>query len=337
VTLRQRYLLFGFLVVLVMIGGTAYALGDLQRSRAQREAPPTVASNDPSVSVDPPLIAFRHTGLDEEYGMVALVPLDQPSGPRTFTDTACDRVAAVRGRASCLVTERGVVTRFEALDLDADWRVQGSTSLAGLPSRTRLSPDGALVATTSFVSGHSYLATGFSTVTEIRREGGASYGNLEHFDLEIDGRAVSPRDRNIWGVTFVDDRWFYATVATGGTTYLARGDLSARTLSTVATGVECPSLSPDGSRIAFKQAGRPEGRPGWTPAVLDLATGRRTVLAGETRTVDDQLLWLDDDTLLYGLPRPDEAGVTDVWSLDVAEDARPVLLIEQAWSPAVVR
>ena len=76
VTLRQRYLLFGFLVVLVMIGGTAYALGDLQRSRAQREAPPTVASNDPSVSVDPPLIAFRHTGLDEEYGMVA------PGAPR---------------------------------------------------------------------------------------------------------------------------------------------------------------------------------------------------------------------------------------------------------------
>ena len=50
--------------------------------------------------------------------------------------------------------------------------------------------------------------------------------------------------------------------------------------------------------------------------MLDLATGERTVLAGETHNVDDQIEWLDDDTILYGLPRDDEPGVTDVWSLD---------------------
>ena len=154
----------------------------------------------------------------------------------------------------------------------------------------------------------------------------------------IDGDHVVPHDRNIWGVTFAaDDDTFYATVGTGGETYLVKGDLSARTLTSVADHVECPSLSPDGTRIGFKQATKRDGQTWWTPAVLDLATGERTVLAGETHNVDDQVEWLDDHTLLYGVARDDEPGVTDVWALDTSAGARPQLLVQQAWSPAVVR
>src|SRR5699024_7106563 len=131
----------------------------------------------------------------------------------------------------------------------------------------------------------------------------------------IDGEQVAPRDRNVWGVTFADDTTFYATVGTGGETYLVRGDLDARTLTSVADHVECPALSPDGTRIAFKQASERHGVTWWTPAVLDLTSGERTVLDDETRNVDDQIAWLDAHTLLYGLARDDEAGVTDVWSL----------------------
>ncbi len=296
----------------------------------------------PVVTAEEPLptssfIAFRHTGVDAEYGTVALVPLDDPSGARRFTGTTCERVDATTAGASCLVTERGVLTKFAALSLDPAWQQVASTPLPGLPSRTRMSDDGSLVATTVFVSGHSYMSTGFSTATVVRGVDGESFGNLEKFELAIDGRTVAPADRNVWGVTFVDDQTFYATVATRGTTYLAQGDLVARTLTTVARDVECPSLSPDGTRIAFKQAGGPEGQPGWTPAVLDLATGERTVLAGETHNVDDQIEWLDDDTVLYGMPRSEQAGVTDVWALDTDAAAEPQLLIEQAWSPAVVR
>jgi len=105
----------------------------------------------------------------------------------------------------------------------------------------------------------------------------------------------------------------------------------------VRSDVECPSLSPDGARLAYK-VDDPGPGTHWSFAVLDLATGRETVLAGETRGVDDQAAWLDDDTLLYGVPRSDEPGVSDVWSLDVdRSDALPDLLVEQAWSPAVVR
>ncbi|WP_122816540.1 TolB-like translocation protein [Nocardioides pantholopis] len=334
---RARIACFVVLTAVVLTGTTVYALQELDRSRTRERAAPSVPGTD--LAAPGPVIAFRHTGADREHGVVATVPLADPDGPRAYTDVVCDRVDASPTGASCLTTERGVVTRYRARDLDRDWRQVHAAALPGPPSRTRRSPDGSLVATTSFVTGHSYLAQGFSTATVVRStDGTRNWGNLEGFRLRIDGEQAAPRDRNLWGVTFAaDDRTFYVTLATGGRTYLARGDLDARTLSTVAVDVECPALSPDGARIAFKHATGSGSSRRWTPAVLDLATGRRTVLAGEERHVDDQLAWLDGDTVLYGLPRADEAGVSDVWSLDVDPAAEPRLLIEQAWSPAVVR
>ena len=67
------------------------------------------------------------------------------------------------------------------------------------------------------------------------------------------------------------------------------------------TGVECPSLSPDGTRIAFKKR-NPGTVVTWGISVLDLATLEDHPLA-ETRNVDDQVEWLDDQTVIYGLPQ----------------------------------
>ena len=72
--------------------------------------------------------------------------------------------------------------------------------------------------------------------------------------------------------------------------------------------------------------------------MLDLATGERTVLAGETHNVDDQIAWLDDDTLLYGLARDDAGrGHRRLVARRTDGASRPELFIQQAWSPAVVR
>lgn len=335
-TTRQRLIVLVAVVLVVTTASAAYALAELHRSREVHGRAPSVPVETGTTLTGPRLV-FRHTGLDQEYGVVAQVPLDDPSGARAFTGLACDRVHATAAGASCLRTERGVVTTFEQLDLDAAWQRTGESGLPGIPSRTRLSADGTLSASTSFVTGHSYMTTGFSTATEIHRVGGRSYGNLEEFTLYLDGRRSAPADRNIWGVTFAGGSTFYATVATQGVTYLARGDLDERTLRTIAEGVECPSLSPDGTRIAFKEKVDHGSGTWWTPAVLDLATLERTVLSGETRNVDDQIAWLDDDTLLYGLARADEPGVTDVWSLDLDAAATPRLYVAQAWSPSVVR
>ncbi len=200
----------------------------------------------------------------------------------------------------------------------------------------RVSPDGRLVADTSFVTGHEYRQVGFSTATVVRRLDGRDAGNLEAFAFLREGTRDDPDDLNIWGVSFArDNRTFYATVATQERTWLVRGDLDKRTLTALRENAECPSLSPDGRHVAYKKR-LPGSVKRWRLAVLDLRTGRETVL-GERRSVDDQAEWLDDATLLYGLPRVGPVGVSDVWSVGIRSGDRPRLAIRDAWSPSVVR
>ena len=81
--------------------------------------------------------------------------------------------------------------------------------------------------------------------------------------------------------------------------------MSTRTARVIHDNVECPSLSPDGTRIGYKKLVGSDGT--WRFHVLDLATGADVALA-ETRSVDDQLEWLDDHNLLY------HAG-DDIWTV----------------------
>jgi hypothetical protein len=283
-----------------------------------------------------PTVIFRSTAEDANYGHIGMVRADDPNGPREFSSQACDRVYAVATAVSCLKATMGVATVFEGSLVDTAGNPITSWPLAGVPSRTRISPDGSLVASTSFVAGHSYSAVGFSTETLIRSVNGGNVGNLEEFRLFINEEEVSPPDRNVWGVTFAgDDETFYATVGTGGHTWLVRGSVSARTLRTVADGVECPSLSPDGRRIGFKKNVSTGPTPSWRVAVLDLGAGTETVLP-EDRSIDDQVEWLDDATLLYGVPRAG-SGDADVWAAPVDGSGPARLFLDHAWSPAVVR
>ena len=87
---------------------------------------------------------------------------------------------------------------------------------------------------------------------------------------------VDERDRNYWGLTFAaDGDTFYATMATGKQTWLIKGSISKQTAHTIHDNVECPSLSPDGTRIGYKKAVG-HNPTVWRFHVLDLATGKET-------------------------------------------------------------
>jgi dipeptidyl aminopeptidase/acylaminoacyl peptidase len=284
-------------------------------------------------------VIFRHSAPDAYDGALAAAPLDHLAAVRLAPSLRCERVHFAGGRGVCLTANRGVVTTYRAVLFDAAARPWGELALAGVPSRVQVSADGRLAGTTVFVSGHSYAAGDFSTRTSlIDLETGAwLVEDLETFTVRRDGRVISAPDFNFWGVTFAGDgRTFYATLGTGGQTLLVRGDVPTRAAAVLHDGVECPSLSPDGRRIAFKHR-TPDGagRVTWRLWVLDLDSGRRHPLA-ETRDVDDQPQWLDDDTVAYALPGSPEAGaLMDQWSVSADGTAAPRLFLPRASSAGV--
>lgn len=335
-SLRQRIVVLVVVLVASLVGGTVYVLDQRASRQAAIRSAPAVPIVDLATVQAGPRIVFRSTALGPTYGKVATVRLGDPGGPRAVTGTDCERVYAAARRVLCLAADRGLVTKYSATVLDDAFQPVRPLKLAGVASRARLSRDGSLAATTAFITGRSYASSFFSTQTIVSRVDGASFGDMEQFALVHRGKAIKPVDRNIWGVTFADDDTFYATVAWASRTWLAKGSLSQRRLETIRPDAECPSLSPDRTRLVYKKRlGQPAGR--WKLASLELATGKETTLA-EPRSVDDQVEWLDDASIVYGMPRPGtEAAVTDVWQLRVDGTGRPQRLIEGAWSPAVVR
>jgi WD40 repeat protein len=325
-------------VVVLSVAGTVIYVASVRGERAREAAAaPVVAVADLSVVTQEPHVVFRSTAIGDDYGRVAVVSLAAPAGPRAYTPATCDRVYARRAEAVCLFAKPGLVTTYRAEVLGADWAVRRTLPLSGVPSRTRLSPDSSWAATTTFVSGHDYTSPGqFSTETRVTRLAGGPSLNLEDFRLEVDGRRITNKNRNMWGVTFVDDDRFYATAASGNKTWLVRGSIPARELVALREDAECPSLSPDGTRLAFKtRDGEPAGQ--WRIAVYDIASGRATILA-EQHSVDDQIEWLDDKQVLYGLPRSGNGpSASDVWTVPADGSGSPRLFIPDAWSPAVIR
>ncbi|WP_216214953.1 TolB family protein [Amycolatopsis aidingensis] len=243
------------------------------------------------------------------------------------TGPSCARAYAAGGTLACL---RGLGRRFSA-ELEVyggGGRNELTLPLWGIPSRVRVSGSGNLVGWTVFREGDSYLANGaFSTTAGIYDlRTGAHYGSLEDFHPLVDGSPYQRQDVNYWGVTFAgDDRTFYVTMSSAGGTWLMRGDLATRTLTALRRNVECPSLSPDGTRIAYKKRSGQR----WRLHVLDLATGTDTALA-EPDHVDDQPAWLDRRTIGYTKPGP------AVFAVPADGDGAPRRLTAGA-SPSSVR
>jgi WD40 repeat protein len=329
--MRSRRTAIFALLLLVCTAGAAVAIAAGIRESEPDTTAGAVDALTAAKETGTPTVVFRNLKEGRGHGQVAVAPLAQTVGTPTLQPLQCDRVYyGVKGGGICLARGKGFAAGYEARLFDADMKVRHEVPVEGIPSRARVSPDGRYGSVTLFVAGHSYADAGqFSTQTTlIDLKAGKKIADMEDFVTLRDGRRITAIDVNYWGVTFAKDSdRFYATLATGGKTYLIEGSVSKRQAHVIHENVECPSLSPDGTRIAYKRRTQSAGTP-WRLTVLDLTTKRETTLA-EPRSVDDQAEWLDDDTVVYGI-----GG--SVWKVPADGSGSPSRLIPDADSPAVI-
>lgn len=304
--------------IVLALAGTALlvAAAAAYTVSARHDADATPAAQ---LTLNPGQLLFRDTAT----GRVGV--LDQ--GKRQLSGVKCDRFAAAKQTAVCLAVQPGTLPAVtDVLVLDDHLAVRHTETLPGTPSRARVSPDGKRVYWTLFVTGDSYAQTGFSTRAGLYEvDTGRLVKTIEELPVFVDDKRYFAADVNYWGITFAPDgNRFYATLGSKGKTYLVEADYRRYRGKALRENVECPSLSPDATRVAFKKK---VGDGVWRLSVLDLKTMRETELA-ERKSVDDQALWQDDHTVLYGL---DNA----VWAVPADGSGTPRKLVDGAASPAV--
>lgn len=310
-------------IVLVLLGGGGYVAWTAARQ------PGVTMNATPPVAGD-----LMFVDIDNGQDRVTSVKTAAPDGPRTVTSMRCQRFYRSANTSVCLRLA-GPGPSYEAAVLAADNTVVRTVPLPGIPSRARVSASGNIVTWTSFVTGDSYTVPGgFSTRSgffDLRT--GTVTESIEHFAATVNGRLSTSADINYWGITVgADDRTFYATLATSGRTYLVRGDLASKSLRELRQNAECPSLSPDGSKVAYKK--RSNRVQPWDLVVLDLHTNQERVLP-DTGGIDDQAIWLDDSTLAYGAAKNNQKNAIYFVPADGTAPARQV--IPNAASPVPVR
>lgn len=336
---RRRLIAFGGVVVGAVglaVTGFVRAVRDQRRSRSSRaQAPSGLALA--SVLAGPHVL-FRDTQLGATFSKVAAVPLADPGGPRALSAVDAERLHARAGTTICLQADRGLVTTYRAQILDAALRPVRSLGVNGAPKPARVSSDGTLAAWTVIVVGTGCTDVTMeaeTTVEDLRS--GHSYGTIEKtFRVLVDGRSMTAAVVNVWDVTFENvprPTRFYVTVSdnSASKTWLAEGDLTTRTITAFHPGGQTPSLSPDNRTLVFVE--RQGSSQTFRLRALDLRTRTEWYLP-DTRSVHDQVEWLDNEHVLYGLARAGSI-TTDVW-LSPLRGGQPSRYIEHADSPAVV-
>jgi len=323
---------------MVVCIASAGAYVGLSVARSHRSAPPpgihvvngATLETTSATSVDSEggaKVLFVSMIPDRTAGSLAVAPLSNPRSQRAIAGLRCERVYYAGGHGLCLTRGGLLNTTYVAKVFDSSFHVEREISVPGIPSRARVSPDGRYGATTMFVKGDNYATGNFSTRTSIfDLATGKEVVNLEQIPVTRNGKPFSNRNFNFWGVTFArDDDHFYASLGSGSKTYLLAGSLRDRTLRVIDESVECPSLSPDGTKIAFKRVVGDKGD--WRLFVLDLRTMRAIRLAGDD-PIDDQAEWLDDDHVVYG-------NDNVLWEVAADGTGHPRKLLSYAYSPAV--
>jgi hypothetical protein len=265
---------------------------------------------------------------DRTAGSLAVAPLSHPGSTRAISALRCERVYYAGGRGICLLRVGGEESGSVLEIFDSKFHVERRLEIAGVPNRARVSRDGRFGATTMFVPAEEDTNERFSTSTSIfDLQTGKEVADLEQVPVTRKGKPFSTDGLEFSAVTFAaDDDHYYASAGEGSTAYLLEGSMRDRTLKVIADGADSPSLSPDGTRLAFKRVVGDDGN--WRLFVLDLRTMKANRLAGND-PIDDQAEWLDDGHVVY-------ANDNKLWKVAADGSGRPRQILSYAFSPTVI-
>lgn len=297
------------------------------------------------------LYALVNRPSDRNYHRVDLITFDPATLrpiSRTPTEMGCTRVhAAGDGKVFCFT--RVIPGKPNYFSPPTGYVYSRTLALEtsypkglGAVSRARISKDGKFTASTAFTTGHSYLGAGgtsFSTATFIGNASDPqSQKNIQRWPVFNKGVEVRSVDLNLWGATFdpANSDRFLVTAYFDTKPHLAEGSVQSQKINVLKDAVECPSFSPNGKRIAFKKR---TGAAKWSPAVMDLATMKETIF-DLADSVDDQIEWLNDDTLIFEVVNTPLVGPSAVNLMTLnLHDAKPQprLWLSDARSPTIVR
>jgi hypothetical protein len=342
-TSANRLTVFTILVAAIVASAGGYLYFAPVESSSTSNGPPRLADDSGQSEAIARIragahVAFRNMAPGPTYGHLTFSPLENRAD-RVVSALKCNRLHFNAKDGLCLAIGTDPAG-FYGHFIDGALKVTRSVGLPGMPSRTRVARNGRFAAYTAFVAGDSYLAAGLSTRTRILTiPSGDDVADLESFAVMRGGKEFHSVDFNFWGATFTrDPNRIYATLGTGGRILLVEGDVTAREFRVIAEDIECPSLSPDETHIAFKKRFGKGLDAWWQPAVVDLATMKVRQLP-EPKHIDDQIEWLDDGHILYAVGHSASAAVrrADIWTLAIDGASPPSIFLADAESPAVVR
>lgn len=282
-----------------------------------------------------PFVMFRTLAPRQAYGRVAMVSASPPESVRHVSTLSCARVHYAGGTGLCLVEEvAGESVKHVAYIFDRAFAPGRRVELTGVPIRARVSPDGRRAAITVYAEEESPAGERLASESiVVDLASGRVLADLREFSVTNANHPPIVGSIDIAGVAFAPDSdHFFATLSTASERYLVSGSVNAQQLNVVGTGVASEALSPGGQHLLVKK--RVGDRGYWQLLVLELGTMRERALNQGSRSVDDQVEWLDDAHVVYH-DATDEG--TGIWMLSTDGISGPQLLVADAFSPAVQR
>ena len=156
--MSRRVLAFVALLVICAVVAVGYAVVAAQRAESARAALGVTAASPETLkalSAEPHMLFLQTQG--DAYRRLGIAPLEPDQNAAVLTSLQCQRVHFAAGRGLCV----GENPYGGAFIFDSDFKQRVTLPANGLPSRARVSADGAHGAMTVFVQGHSYAEGGF--------------------------------------------------------------------------------------------------------------------------------------------------------------------------------